>query len=114
MEKKLPKVFANLTEKKFTNNEKVYYSKEGLRTQDNVNSDNYRETKTESIETKNIYQKLNDIFSSERYVYKAEVDIVTKRGVKRTKVIGQNRTHIITMDNELISIADIEDINFVQ
>jgi hypothetical protein len=63
-------------------------------------------------DSKNIYQKINDIFSSEKYVYKAEVDIITRSGKIKTKVIGQNRTHIITMDNELISIADIEDIKF--
>ena len=63
---------------------------------------------------KNIYQKLNDIFSSERYVYKAEVDIMTKDGKITTQIIGQNKTHIITMDNKLIPITDIEDISFTQ
>ena len=112
MEKKLPKVFANPQEKKFTNNEKVYYSKENI-TQGLISQhEKDGGEQLRGIDSKNIYQKINDIFSSEKYVYKAEVDIITKSGTIKTKVIGQNRTHIITMDNELISIADIEDIKF--
>lgn len=109
MERKLPKIFANPCQKQFTNNEKVYYSKEEERGNTNMNE----KTNVRNIESKNIYQKLNDIFSSERYVYKADVDIMTKEGKIRTKLIGQNRTHVITMDNQLISIGDIEDIKFI-
>ncbi|MBE6138856.1 MAG: hypothetical protein E7173_03910 [Firmicutes bacterium] len=109
MDKKLPKVFANPTEKKFTNNDKVYYSKN----MSAIRNNEERDEGTNRIIEKNIYQKINDIFVSERYVYKADVEIITRTGKKRTKVIGQNKTHIITMDNELIPITDIEDINFV-
>lgn len=112
MEKKLPKVFANPQQKQFNNNEKVYYSKEEVRS-DKRESNLSDQISSRNIESKNIYQKLNDIFSSERYVYKADVDIITKNGVMRTRVIGQNRTHVITMDNQLISIGDIEDIKFI-
>ena len=112
MEKKLPKVFANPQQKQFNNNEKVYYSKEEVRN-DKRESNLSDQIGVRNIESKNIYQKLNDIFSSERYVYKADVDIITKNGKIRTKVIGQNRTHVITMDNQLISIGDIEDIKFI-
>lgn len=112
MDKKLPRVFANPQEKKFNNNKKIYYSKDE---QNDGGSDkeNKRMAYLTSNEiSKNIYQKLNDIFNSEKYVYKADVDITTKQGVLKTKIIGQNRTHIITMDNELIAISEIDDINF--
>lgn len=112
MQKKLPKVFANPQQKQFNNNEKVYYSKEEVR-DDKIGSNLSNRIDLKNIESKNIYQKLNDIFSSERYVYKADVDIMTKNGKIRTKLIGQNRTHVITMDNQLISIGDIEDIKFI-
>ena len=104
MDKKLPKVFANKVDKKFKNNEKVFYSK-------NDDQENAPEIKKEE---KNIYQKINEIFSSERYVYKADVEIKTKTGIIKTKVIGQNKTHLITLDNNLIPITDIEDINYIQ
>ena len=103
MEKKLPKVFANNAKKEFNNNEKVFYSKDG----------ETREVSPKKHNDKNIYQKLNEIFSSERYVYKADVEIKTRSGNKKTKLIGQNNTHVITIDNELIPITDIDDINLL-
>lgn len=105
MEKKLPKVFANKPDKVFNNNEKVYYSKELKETEKERNE------QAKPIE-KNIYQKINEIFTSEKYVYKADVEVKTKTGQIRTRIIGQNRTHLITMDNNLIPISDIEDIRF--
>lgn len=104
MDKKLPKVFANKVDKKFNNNEQVFYSKE----------DNQKEDVETKQEGKNIYQKINEIFSSERYVYKADVEIKTKTGIIKAKVIGKNKTHLITLDNELIPITDIEDINYIK
>lgn len=112
MDKKLPKVFANPQEKTFTNNKRVYYSKDNSSLESTIK---YQDTSNEllrSTEEKNIYQKLNEIFTSERYVYKADVEIRTKEGKLNTKLIGQNRTHVITMDNQLIPITDIEDIKF--
>lgn len=115
MDKKLPKVFANKQNKDFNNNDRVFYSKE-KKTDDGTR--NYESIKNSKLTwdtgvTKNIYQKLSDIFNSERYVYKAEVEIKTTKGNIKTKVIGQNKTHLITIDNELIPITDIEDINYV-
>lgn len=114
MEKKLPKIFANPQPKKFDNNEKVYYSKEESEIQLNSGLETTDDKLLRNSESKNIYQKLNDIFSSERYVYKADVVILTKNGKITTKIIGQNRTHIITIDDKLIPITDIEDISFVK
>lgn len=115
MEKKLPKVFANKPNKTFYNNENIFYSKEENIDRDNVNSESVKANdRAKSLNiTKNIYQKINDVFNSERYVYKAEVEIKSSKGIINTKIIGQNKTHLITIDNELIPITDIEDINFV-
>jgi len=118
MEKKLPKVFANKIEKEVGNNKMVFYSsKDGL---DDGNSDirsysdkfdNFsNKVKENLVKSKNIYQKLNDIFSSSRYVYKADVEIKLKDGVITKRIIGKNSTHLITIDNELIPISDILDI----
>ena len=109
MEKKLPKVFANKVNKEFNNNKKVFYSNQ------NDSETLVRNEKKEMKNTyeKNIYQKINDIFNSERYVYKAEVNIKTKTDNIKTKIIGQNSTHLITIDNQLIPITEIEDINYI-
>ena len=102
MEKKLPKVFANKIDKNLNNNETVYYDKNEVRNEQKDNSS--------SIFTVN--QKINQIFSSARYVYKADVIITTKNGKMNKRIIGRNRNELITMDNEVINVNDILDIEF--
>ena len=107
MDKKLPKVFANKINKNLDNNKSVFYSnKEDIEAVDNsIRSSN---------KVVNINQKINYIFSSPKYVYKADVDITTNEGVVSKRVVGKNRTHLITIDNELIPISNIIDINFIE
>ncbi len=113
MDKKLPKVFANKIDKSVDNNKKYYYS---------ANSDMPESENSDSAERSipndtedvgmNIHQKINSIFSSPRYVYKADVVITTKDGTTSKRIIGKNGVHLITIDNELIPISDILDIKF--
>ncbi len=118
MEKKLPSVFANKIEKEVGNNKNVFYSsKDGLgdnssdMRSNSIDSDNFADqVKDNLVKPKNIYQKLNDIFSSSRYVYKADVEITLKDGTVTKRIIGRNSNHLITIDNELIPISDIIDI----
>ena len=99
--KDLPKVFHNNIDKKFNNNNNVYYS--------NRNSE-----KEKNINNKNIIQKINDIFTSPNYVYKANVEITLKDKKVIKRIIGRNKDFIITMDNTLIPISDIIDINSIK
>ena len=95
--KALPKVFHNKVDKKFDNNEKVYYSS--------------KDTRNEVLEdSKNVLQKINEIFASPNYVYKANVEITLKDKKVTKRIIGRNKNYIITMDNDLIPITDIVDI----
>ncbi len=105
MEKKLPGIFANQIDKPLANNERVSYGAKEKKEE--------REERSINGSGKNINQKLHDIFASPRYVYKADVKIVTKDGTFTKKIIGQNNTHLITIDNELFPISDIVDISFV-
>ena len=91
------RVYANKITKKFKNNEEVYYgaSKESVK------------PKFE----KSVRQKINDIFSSRNYVYKADVFIKTKDSNLEKTIIGRNREYLITSSGELILIKDILDIN---
>lgn len=111
MEKKLPKVYANRIEKPIENNKKIDYS-----SKEKENTDNQKEKQTKVFPNtkKNINQKLNEIFNSPRYVYKAEVEIKMKDQTVIKKIIGQNQNQLITLDNELIPISEIEDINFIK
>ena len=100
MDKKIPKVFANKIEKEIGNNEKVYYGND---------KEEVREFKKSDL---NVNQKINQIFGSSRYVYKADVVIKLKDKVVTNKIIGRNKNNLITMENELINISDIVDIEY--
>lgn len=101
MDKKLPKVFANKIEKKVENNNRIYYSNKEK-----------EEIKSNFIESKgkNVLQKINHIFNSNNYIYKADVEITLKDKKIVKRIIGKNKTHLITNENELVAISDIIDI----
>ncbi|NLM62921.1 MAG: hypothetical protein GX190_01220 [Mollicutes bacterium] len=104
MKKELPKVFANKIDKVLNNNETVSY---GFKEK--------KEEFNESIIEKNqmsVEEKIQEIFNSPRYVYKANVKIKLKDGVVTKQIIGKNNTHLITMENDLIPINDVLDIDF--
>ena len=103
MEKKLQKVFANKIDKELKNNETIYYNK---------NEERKIEEKESLSSILTVNQKINQIFSSTRYVYKADVIITTKNGKINKRIIGRNRNELITMDNEVINVNDIIDIEF--
>lgn len=103
--KDLPKVFRNNINKKFNNNKNIYYSSNDNRS---ATSDN------EIKDTRNILQKINEIFSSPNYVYKANVEITLKDKKVTKRIIGRNKDFIITMDNTLIPISDITDIKSIK
>ena len=100
--KDLPKVFKNNIDKKFNNNENVYYSNRSTITEETVN------------DNKTITQKINEIFSSPNYVYKANVEITLKDKKVTKRIIGRNKDYIITMDNTLIPINDIINIKSIK
>lgn len=112
MQKKLPKVFANEIDE-INNNSKVFYSAESiekdLETGDR-NSNELEEVK--KLKGKTVLQKINEIFNSPYYIYKANVDITLDGGKVTKKIIGKNQKNLITMENELIPIDTIRDIEF--
>ena len=98
------KVFANKINKNIRNNESVYYSN----LSETTNSIDPKEKRN----TKNIYQKINDIFNSRNYIYKADVIITTSSGEFKKRIIGRNSQYLITSENELIPIVEIKDIKY--
>lgn len=103
--KDLPKVFHNRIDKKLNNNNNVYYS---------YNKNTTEELREDNTNQKTVLQKINDIFSSPNYVYKANVEIVLKDKKINKRIIGRNANYIITMDNNLIPITDIIDIKSIK
>ena len=102
MKRDLPGIFANKVEN--DSNDLFSYAKK---------EEVIEEVKNEKIQP-NIYQKIQKIFNSTNYIYKAEVLITTKDGKKTKKIIGKNNNNLITIENELISINDIIDIELVK
>jgi len=107
MEKK-PNLFVNKIEKNFDNNDRIFYSC----------SDSDYDVKKILLEkeikrkSNNLNKKINSIFTSSNYVYKAEVIIKFKDKEAVKKIIGKNQKYLITIDNELIPISEIIDIYF--
>ena len=94
---KKPELFINKIDRNIKNNDRVYYS----------SGDNQILQANNSL---NLISKINNIFSSPDYVYKAEVKIKLKDKTVVKKIVGRSKSHLITMDNELITISDILDI----
>ena len=101
MEKKLPGIFAGKVDKKTGNNEDVYYSSHEVR-------ESVQQGKIN--DSRNVNQKINDIFNSPNYIYKADVIIKTNSGEITKRIVGRNATHLITIENELIPLTEIKDI----
>ena len=60
---------------------------------------------------KKIDKKIDNIFNSADYVYKADVKIVTDNDeVMSRRIVARNKNNLITIDNEFIPISSIRDI----
>ena len=106
MDKKIPKVFANKIEHDLKNNERVYYSFNNELPKED------RKSEVPYVKGTTIMQKLKSIFSSPIFVYKAKVEIVTDDGKLIKEIVGYNKTHVMTIDDELIPVSKIKDIYF--
>ena len=102
MNKKLPSVFANNDLSHVKNNNTVYYS----------NKKDLRNEYRPSLIGQNVNQKINSIFNSNNYVYKAEVEITFDDKIIETVIIGKQNNYLITLNNQKININDIVDINY--
>lgn len=92
-------LFVNKFDKEFRNNEKVFYSRGN-----NINRE---------FEKVDVRKKINDIFRSNDFIYKADVVINLRDRKLNTTIIARNNSSLITMDNEVIKISDILDIKKV-
>lgn len=117
MGKELPGVFKNPIEHEVKNNKEVFYMSKEQEIDSEVRDSSFQsmeEKYKEKLIGNDIPRKINDIFSSPKYVYKADVEIKLKDGIVVKKIIGKNRNALITIDNELIQIDEIEDIRLAK
>lgn len=99
MNKDLPNVFPGDIGEDLHNTQDIFYSKDVEERNDDDNL--------------SISSKINRIFNSPNYIYKKEVLIKIKGVEERKIVIGKTPTTLLTMNNEVIDIKDIEDIKIV-
>lgn len=95
--KELPKVFVSPIEKKIQNNKDLFYSK----------------LLGDRKDTRDILKDIDNIFHSKNFVYKSQVEIVTKDGVSEETLVGKTGTSLLTMDGKAIPISEIREIKQV-
>lgn len=102
------RMYKNKINKRLDNTQMVYSTLDKERnTKEEVSSDLERVSHYDNI---SIDKKINDIFSSSDYIYKADVKIVTDNCILNKRIVARNRNNLITMDNEYIPISMIRDI----
>lgn len=69
-----------------------------------------QETSSSKYSNISIDKKIDNIFNSKDYVYKADVTIITDTDTLKKRIIGRNNNNLITIDNEYIPISIIRDI----
>ena len=108
MKKDLPKMYQTKINKPVPSIQKVYSTIndktvfKDARVEKNVNNTRYSSV--------SIDKKIDNIFNSSDYVYKADVTIVTDTEELKRRIVARNRNNIITIDNEYIPISIIRDI----
>lgn len=116
MQDKLPKIFANKVGN-LQNNRKYYYSE---RDKDiNINQNSSSKDKevinkynlNDIVRSSDINKKIIDLFKSPTNVYKVKANIKMNGKTVTKSLIGRTNSTLITLDDEIINIADIEDIS---
>lgn len=108
MKKELPRMYQTKINKTVPSIQKVYSTLEQkMDSREFVEDRNISNTRYSSV---SIEKKIDNIFNSPDYVYKADVTIVTDMETLKRRVIARNRNNIITLDNEYIPISIIRDI----
>lgn len=101
MSKELPKMYQTKINKPINSIQKVYSS---------INNSNIEDRSYNKYSDISIDKKIDNIFNSYDYVYKADVTIVTDEGTVSKRIVARNKNNLITIDNEFIPISVIRDI----
>ena len=101
MKKELPKIFKNSITSDHTHNKKVYYESErnSIVKENNIKNDRL-----------SVDEKIRKLFKSSRYVFNINVLIKTNKKDYDTKIAGKVKNSLVTVDNEVIPIIEINDI----
>ena len=101
MKKDLPKMYRSFINKEIDNVQNIFS------TINNEFDNNIRATNYNKFD---IEKKINNIFNSPNFIYKADVNILTDKGLLNKRIIAKRNEYLITIDNETIPINIIKDI----
>ena len=96
MNNKLPKIFKKDITKDHINNTK--------------STSISKSTRISNYDNLSVEDKLKKLFKSTKYVFNIGVIIKTNKKEYDTKIIGKVKNSVITYDNDIIPIVEIEDI----
>ena len=92
-----PEMYRGNIKKEFNNNRSIYAS--------------YKDSGEIRVhDTSEVRKKINDIFTSNNFIYRTKVNIVIDNKIITKKVIGVYNNNLVTIDNEHIPINNIQDI----
>lgn len=103
MKKDLPNIYKGQIPSSVRNNKDVYYTSE-KETEKKVNVNMY------SDQPGTVEEKLKKLFRGTRYVFNIGVIIETDRKTYDTKIAGQVKNSIVTVDGDVIPIIEIKNI----
>ena len=101
MKKDLPKMYRSFINKEIDNVQNIFS------TINNEFDNNIRATNYNKFD---IEKKINNIFNSPNFIYKADVNILTDKELLNKRIIAKRNDYLITIDNETIPINIIKDI----
>lgn len=107
MKKELPEIFKKSVDSNHANNKKIFYAsenKEKIMKEKNI-AENASNNSLSTVE-----EKIRKLFKSSRYIFNINVIIKTDKKDYDTKIAGKVKNSLVTIDNEVIPIVEINDI----
>ena len=101
MKKDLPKMYRSSINKEIDNVQNIFST---------INNEFDNNIRTTNYNKLDIEKKINNIFNSPNFIYKADVNILTDKGLLNKRIIAKRNDYLITIDNETIPINIIKDI----
>lgn len=104
MKKELPGIFKKNVDDNHCHNKKVFYA---------TGERNIKEKETINIDKNSgftVEDKIRKLFKSSRYIFNIGVIIKTDKKDYDTKIAGKVKNSLITVENEVIPIIEINDI----
>ena len=108
MNKELPSVFKNPSNKKIENNKKVFYSK--YESIGNVEQRDVGDIVSNEIDLGNVSTfnyALDNLFKNNQFVFNVPVEIITKDVTLNTKIVSKVGDHLLTNGGKVIQLEDI-------